>query len=97
MGSIKPAALGGYSFVTKVVDQHTNWKEIFLIKAKPQALDALELYNESLVIPNNMRLIRLREDKGTEFTSSKFRQYCHDIGVSLEFASPNKPQQIGSN
>ena len=97
MGSIKPAALGGYSFVTKVVDQHTNWKEIFLIKAKPQALDALELYNESLVIPNNMRLIRLREDKGTEFTSSEFRQYCHDIGVSLEFASPNTPQQIGSN
>ena len=44
MGPIKPAALGGYSYVTKFVDQHTEWKEIFLIKTKPQALDALELY-----------------------------------------------------
>ena len=43
------------------------------------------------------RLIRLRADKGTEFTSSEFRQYCLDIGVKLEFASPNTPQQIGSN
>ena len=25
------------------------------------------------------------------------RQYCHDIGVSLEFASPNTRQHIGSN
>ena len=67
------------------------------MKTKPQALDALELYNKALVIPNNTRLIRLRADKGTEFTSSEFRQYCHDIGVAVEFASPNTPQQIGSN
>ena len=45
---IKPAALGGDSYVTKFVDQHTKWKEIFLIKTKPQALDALERYNEVL-------------------------------------------------
>ena len=97
MGPIKPAALGGYSYVTKFVDQHTKWKEIFLIKTKPQALDALELYNKALVIPNNTRLIRLRADKGTEFTSSDLTQYCHDIGVSLELAFPNTPHQIGSN
>ena len=53
--------------------------------------------NNARVIPNNTRLIRLRADKVTEFTSSEFRQYCHDIGVSLEFTSPNTPQQIGSN
>ena len=42
-------------------------------------------------------MIRLRVDKGTEATSFEFRQYCHDIGVSLEFASLDTPQQIGSN
>ena len=42
MGPIKPAALEGYSYVTKFVDQH-KWKEIFLILMKPQALSALEL------------------------------------------------------
>ena len=66
------------------------------MKTKPQALDALELYNKAIVIPNNTRLIPRRADKGTEFTSSEFRQCCHDIGVSLEFASLNTPQQMGS-
>ena len=92
MGPIKPAALGGYSYVTKFVDQHTKWKEIFLIKTKPQALDALELYNKALVIPNNTRLIRLRADKGTEFTSSAFKQYCH----CLLYTSPSPRDQRGS-
>ena len=55
------------------------------------------MLSSSLVIPNNTRLIRLRADRGTEFTSSEFRHYCHDIGVLLEFASPKTPQQIGSN
>ena len=72
MGPIKPATLGDYSYVTKFLDQHTKWKDIFLINTKPQTLDALELYNKALVIPNNSRLIRLRADKGTEFTSSEF-------------------------
>ena len=67
------------------------------MKTKPQALDALELYNKAIVIPNNTRLIRLMAEKCTELTTSKFGQYCHDIRVSLEFASPNTPQQIGSN
>ena len=49
------------------------------------------------MVPNKTRLIRLRADKGTEFTKSEFRHYCHDIGVSLEFASPNTSQKIGSN
>ena len=40
------------------------------MKTKPQALDDLELYNNALVIPDNTRLIRLRADKGTDFTSS---------------------------
>ena len=70
MGPFQPAALGGYSYVTKFVDQHNKWKEIFLVKTKPQALHALELYNKALVIPNNTRLIRLRADKGTEFVIS---------------------------
>ena len=99
MGPIKPAALGGYSYVTKFVDQHTKWK-IFLIETKPQALDALELHSKALVIPNNTLLIRLKADKGTEFTSSELRQYCHDVGrqychdvgISLEFGPPNAPQ-----
>ena len=90
-------ALVGYLNATKFVDQHTRWKENFLIKTKTQTIEALELFNKALVVPQRTRLIRLRADKGTEFTSSESRQYCLDIGVKLEFASPSTPQHVGSN
>ena len=89
MGPINSAALGDYLYATKFVDQHNKWKEILLIKTETQTIDALELFNKALVIPQRTRLIRLRADKGTEVTSYEFRQYFLDIGVKLEFASPN--------
>ena len=49
------------------------------------------------MVPQRTRLIRLQADKGTEFTSSQFGQCFLDIGVKLEFSSPNTPQQIGPN
>ena len=60
MGPINPAALGSYLYATKFVDQHTKWKEFFLIKTKTQTIDALELFNNALVVPQRTRLICLR-------------------------------------
>ena len=82
MGLVSPQALGGYNNVTKFVDQHTKWKEIFLITKKTRTVDSLELFNESLVIPTGVRLDRLQADIGTELTSSACKQYCRDTAIS---------------
>ena len=66
-------------------------KDIFLINEKTQTVDSLELFNKGLVIPTGVRLNRLKADKGTEFTSSAFKQYCRDAAIKLEFVSPNTP------
>ena len=63
MGPMSPPALGGFQYVSKFVDQQTKWKEVFLIKAKSDAIDTLKLFNQSLVIPTGLRLERLRGDR----------------------------------
>lgn len=83
MGRITPQALGGYNFVTKLVDQHTKRKEIFLTENKTKTVDSLELFNTGLVIPSNLRSVRLKADQDTEFTSSALRQYCRYTGLRL--------------
>ena len=67
------------------------------MKDKTCSTDALELFNKGTVIPRSERIHVLRADKGTEFTSAAYRQYCLDIGIQLQFASPNTPQQIEAN
>ena len=100
MGPITPEALGGHKYANKFVDQHTKWAEIVLLQKKEDTINALRLFVQTVVIPDGwrlQRLQRLKSDKGTEYTASGFRQYCRDIGVKLEFALANTPQQIGAN
>ena len=84
MGLINPPALAGYTYVTKFVDQVTKWKESFLVKRKTHTIDSLELFNTAVVIPSGEQVVRVRGDKGTEFTSEEFRLYCLDAGVKLD-------------
>ncbi|CAB1120117.1 unnamed protein product [Ectocarpus sp. CCAP 1310/34] len=97
MGPISLPALGGFRYVNKLVDEKTKWKETFLMKTKRDAIKALQLFNQSLVVPTRFRLDCLRGDKGTECTCREFREYCLQIGAKLEYASTNTPQQMGAN
>ena len=69
----------------------------FLLKAKSDVVDSLKLYNQRTVIPSGYRLGRVKADRGGECTGNAFRQYCREVGVRLEFAATNTPQQIGAN
>ena len=97
MGPLSPPALGGFRYVSKFSDQLTKWNEVFVLKEKNSAVDTVQLYNQAVVIPSGLRLERLRADKGGENTGAAFRKYCLDVGIKLEFASTNTPQQIGAN
>ena len=88
MGPISPTAISGFRMVSKFVDQATTWKEIFLPKDKTQTKESFKPLNTGLVIPSGYRLERVKADKGSEFTSAEFRQYCREVGIKLEFASP---------
>ena len=97
LGPFRPKFSGGFKYAVKFVDQLTKWKEVVLMKDKTCSVDALAVFVKETVIPTGERIHTLRGDHGTEFTSAEFRQYCQDVGIKLEFASPNTPQQIGAN
>ena len=59
------------------------------------ALNAFQLFIQSMVIPGGVRVERVRSDKGGEFIGNEFKSYYRQTGVLLVFASTNTPQQIG--
>ena len=75
----------------------TKWTEVFLIQTKREAEDTIQLYVKSLVAPLGYRIVRLRTDRGTEYTGSAFREYCRQTAIQLEFAATNTSSQIGVN
>ena len=95
MGQFTPEALGGYKYVSKISDEHTRGTEIHFLKSKDGAFHAFQSFVQSIVIPSGVCVERLRADKGGEFIGNNFEDYCTRMGVLLEYASTNTPQQIG--
>ena len=92
---ITPEPLGGYKYITKISDEYTKRTEPYLLRSKHDALSSLHMFVQYVVIPSDFLVERLRVDKGGEFISKEFQDYCLQTGVSLEYASTNTPQQIG--
>ncbi|CAB1116979.1 unnamed protein product [Ectocarpus sp. CCAP 1310/34] len=67
------------------------------MKEKSATVDVLQLLNQSVVTPHELRLECVPADKGGEYTSSAFRRYCRDVGIKPQSASTNTPQQIRAN
>ena len=59
MGPISPAALGGFRYISKITDQHTKWKEVYVIKSKEDAVDTIKCFVQGLVIPLGLRVERI--------------------------------------
>ena len=94
MGPMTPEALGGYKYVSKNSDEHTKWMEMYLLMSKDDALSSFQSFVQSMVIPRDSRVERLRADKAGEFISNEQKDYCLQTELSLAYASINVPQQI---
>ena len=47
--------------------------------------------------PLGYRIQRCRADGGCEYTGEKFRRYCLQTAIKLEFAATNTPEQVGAS
>ena len=92
MGPFKPAARGGYEYVSKITDQFTKWTAVYLLCTKDQALASLQLFVTSTAIPYGSRIVTWRADKGGEYTGKDFKAYCQETDTTLQFAATNTPQ-----
>ena len=81
IGPFTPTAIGGYKYVSKITDEYTKWTAVYLLTSKNQALQSLELFVDSTVIPFGGRIVRWRANKGGECTGEEFRQYCSETGI----------------
>ena len=68
---------------------------VYLLENISCAFDFFRLFATSFVIPCGGRVVRWRADKGGEYTSEAFKQYCLETGITQEFAATNTPQKNG--
>ncbi|WVZ57966.1 LOW QUALITY PROTEIN: hypothetical protein U9M48_008290 [Paspalum notatum var. saurae] len=94
-GPIRPATHGGRRYFLLLVDDHNRYMWLRLLTTKDQAAEAIKEIKARAEAETGKKLRLLRTDRGGEFTSMEFGQYCAEVGVGRHLSAPYSPQQNG--
>ena len=94
-GHIVPKTLGVASYFLLVVDDHSRYMWVEMLKTKDQALDCFRKIKLRAEMESGAKLMALRTDRGGEFISNLFSIFCSEGGIKHYTTTPYSPQQNG--
>ena len=94
LGPINVMSLGGKSYACVFVDDATGMKFVYSMRHKSEALDAFQKVRTEFQSRGHV-IKRLHSDRGGEFKSAEFSEYCKASGIQQTFTSPYSPEQNG--
>ncbi|GJV07573.1 ribonuclease H-like domain, reverse transcriptase, RNA-dependent DNA polymerase [Tanacetum coccineum] len=94
-GPITPPTPSGKKYIFLLVDDYSRYMWVYFLTTKDQAFDTFKEYKKSTENELRTTLKMLRTDRGGEFTSNEFTQYCKENGIARQLTAPYSPQQNG--
>ncbi|KAH7851042.1 hypothetical protein Vadar_006503 [Vaccinium darrowii] len=94
-GPVTPATHGGRSYFLLLVDDFSRYIWLVLLSSKDEAAGAIMKFQSGVEVETGRKLRALRTDRGGEFTSVTFGEYCAEKGVQRQLTAPYSPQQNG--
>jgi transposase InsO family protein len=94
-GPISPAMPGGKRYFLLMVDDMSRYMWLVLLSTKDEADAAIRRVKAAAELQSGCKLCTLRTDRGGEFTSRSFEDFCVDNGVQRHLSAPYSPQQNG--
>lgn len=95
-GSIEPPTCYGEKYFLTVVDDFTHFVQVYLLKTKNVAEDKLMQCIQENENQHNLRVWKIRVDNGGEFRSKRFKTWCQQKGIRLEYTIPHTSQLNGT-
>ncbi|GJW49733.1 zinc finger, CCHC-type containing protein [Tanacetum coccineum] len=94
-GPITPPTPSGKKYIFLLVDDYSRYMWVYFLNTKDQAFDTFKEYKKTIENELRTTLKMLRTDRGGEFTSNEFTQYCKENGIARQLTAPYSPQQNG--
>lgn len=94
-GPIGMESWDGYKYFKPFLDDYTNFIKIYLLKTKDEAFSKIINYINLCENHFNSKVKTFRCDNGGEYTSNRFKKYCEDKGINLDYTVPYTPQYNG--
>lgn len=90
-GPMKEESIGGASYLMVVVDDFSRKTFVIPIKRKNDAFEEFKKLKIREESQTRKRIVRIRTDRGGEFTSEEFKTFLEENGVTHEMTPPYTP------
>jgi transposase InsO family protein len=86
---------GGKRYFITFIDGSTRFCYVYLLNSKDEALHYFKTYNTEVENQLERKIKRLRSDRGGEYFSGDFSDFCVEHGIILERTPSYSPQSNG--
>ena len=88
-------SLGGRRYYITFTDDHSRFTRLTLLRTKDEALDAYKTFASWAETQHNVRVKRLRSDRGGEYTGDNFTKFLNEQGTERRLTTHDTPQHNG--
>lgn len=94
-GPITPSTMAGNKYVFVLIDDYSRYTWVFLMKNKGDAFGVFKNFKTMVESEVGRKIKVFRTDRGGEFNSHEFNQFCETEGIRRHLTAPYTPQQNG--
>ena len=94
-GPFTPVSLGQSKYFLLFIDDFSRKTWVYFLKEKSEVFGAFQKFKAFVEKESGASIKALRSDRGGEFTSNKFEQFCEANGIRHFLTVPMTPQQNG--
>ena len=94
-GPFDPTIFGERYYIT-FTDDYSRYLTVYLLKSKDESIKMFEIYKKMAeILHNGKKIIKIHSDRGGEYTSNNWKEFCTKEGIQISF-SPRKTPQLNA-
>jgi transposase InsO family protein len=94
-GPSRQEGIGKENYFMMIIDDYSRITWVFFLKEKAEAFENFKKFKALTENQIGKRLKVVRSNRGGEFMSSDFKEFCDKHGIKREYTIPRTPQQNG--
>ncbi|KAI5348478.1 hypothetical protein L3X38_001365 [Prunus dulcis] len=88
-------SIGGNKYFITFIDDYSRMCWVYFLRNKSSVMSVFKKFKVFVELQSGFNLKKLRSDRGGEYTSHEFLEYCNDLGMERQLTIAYSPQQNG--
>lgn len=94
-GPMQCESAGGNKYFITFIDDLSRMCWVYFLRSKADTFNVFRKFKAFVELQSGYKIKRLRSDRGGEYTSNEFQQFCSDLGMERQLTIAHTPQQNG--